>query len=74
VIGIAIFIGPLSKGWTITLIIAALFYGLFGVFRLGVLIDIILLVALIPLGWQLAQHFHFRDMGMLTGIKQRVEK
>ena len=52
-IGLWIFVGSPSFKITVTLIIAGLFYGLFGIFRLDVLIDILLIASIIPLCWRL---------------------
>jgi hypothetical protein len=38
-----VFEGFRSKGWSLTLIVAGLFYGIFGIFRLKVYLDIVLL-------------------------------
>jgi hypothetical protein len=53
--GLLIYFGSTSKAISITFIIAGLFYGLFGVFRLNVLIDLLLIAAVLPLSWQLFQ-------------------
>lgn len=41
--------GPAGRGWGVTLGVAGLFYGLFGALRLGVMIDLVLLVGAVGL-------------------------
>jgi hypothetical protein len=50
VTGMALILNNLrSRGWYITVIVAGLFYGFTGVFRLGVTIDLILIIAAVLL-------------------------
>jgi hypothetical protein len=72
VIGVTLIVGPLSQKWTIVLICAALFYGLFGMIRLKVNIDVVLLLTLIPLFWQLFRRSS--SDSPLIGINKRTEK
>ena len=49
--------GPASRAWSLTLAGAGLFYGLFGAFRLGVRIDLVLLVGAMALAARGLVHF-----------------
>lgn len=52
VIGFTLLFAKLPKQWIIILLIASLFYGFIGVFRLKVFIDLLLLVAAFALCWE----------------------
>jgi hypothetical protein len=53
-----LFEGFLSKGWSVTLITAGLFYSLFGIFRLHVILDTVLLAGMLI--FLIQQYFFFK--------------
>jgi hypothetical protein len=63
VIGFTLLFERLSVKWHGTLIVAALFYGVVGVFRLKVFLDILLLIAMLPLAWKFMNLWQWKTPG-----------
>ena len=53
--------GPASRAWALTLSAAGIFYGLFGALRLGVRIDLVLLLGALALGARALAHLRLAE-------------